>query len=106
MLSNPSSKPIVTMTIQGYIPPSKNSIKGSHWSVLHKEKTRAAHALKSLLESMDSSLMIGTTLTPKSCKTCLSELVSYMVTHGMFYKGASSLVRHTKKKKKERKLKS
>lgn len=91
------------LVLKGYLPPSQNSLKGSHWSALYHEKQRAAHALRLCLQSTLSDPQIGTTPTQRSCKTCLSMLESYMMTVGAFSKAGSSRQRRTTERKKGRK---
>jgi len=103
---------IVRITLWGYLPPTRNQLKGTHWSVLHREKARAAHALRNALESETSYFEytandqpIGMDTTLRSSKIVLSRLASWMTTHGMFSKGKSSHARHTRRVKSELKSK-
>jgi len=99
----------VRIYIPGYVPTTRNQLKGVHWSAEYREKKRAAHALKSALESDFSFTAldqpIGTTIPRNNCKIALSRLVSWMQTTGIDSAGKSSLTRFTRKKKKQRSLK-
>ena len=97
----PANPSFDRMTLKGYVPTTRNALKGSHWSVLFREKKRAAHALLSALRSLADAPVTGTTTTSKSFKTHLSMLESWMATSGMFSKAASDPKRHTRRTKKE-----
>lgn len=102
--------------LRGYVPPTRNQMKGSHWSVAHKERRRAAICLletlrlaaaqESLSESAAGAPLIGTATPSKSFKTCSSTLASWMMTHGMSFTAPSSQKRFTRKRKKGQALKS
>jgi hypothetical protein len=89
------------LTLHGYIPPSNNEVLGKHWIRRIHEKQRAAHALRSCLQSMLSEFPTMTTPTAKSLKTCLCDLESYMATIGAFSKAGSSRQRLTRKTRKK-----
>lgn len=98
------------LVLWGYVPTTRNALKGVHWSVLYHEKIRAGLNLLSALESGSPSTLFGpptgTDTTSRNSKTCSSTLRSYLQTSGAFSKGKSSLKRHTRKKSKGPKLKS
>ena len=97
---------MLTLEIPGYVPPSQNALRGRHWSVLAKEKRRAALALRDAFwfvsEFSQFDRWIGTITASKTFKTSCASLVTYLQTTGMYLKEASSLKRHTLKRKKKR----
>lgn len=102
-----SSSPI-RIVIHNFVPPSKNSLKGCHWSKLVRLKNQSYVALRNALklhsESIPSDLATGTTTTQNIFKTHLSNLESYMVTHGMSFEEKSLPKRQARRIKKEWKL--
>src|SRR6266540_1946501 len=86
----------ITIHLKGYLPLSQNALKGKHWSMLHREKRRAAlalhRALRSDLSCTVAGPLIGTTWQSESNprKTFLSRLELYLMTTGKFFKGRSS----------------
>lgn len=99
------------LVVKGYVPPSQNALRGVHWTVLYREKQRAAMALhkailsvlESSIESMPCDPLIGT-ITPSShYRTIFARANYYLTITGGSLKGKSSPVRHTKKARKERK---
>lgn len=103
-MSKPITESVVLkLVLNGYLPLSKNHVRRLHWTGLVQEKIRTAHHLKLCLESMPPDQMIGTTLGPKSVRTCLSQLESYMMTNGMFSVAKSSLARPKQSPKKKQK---
>lgn len=101
-----SSGATLTIELPGYLPSLHNQIRGCHWTVLRKEKMRAAvalrNALRSLSESSPSAPAIGTTLSPSLSKTCLLKLDSSPAMLGINFTAASSLKRYIVKRKKKR----
>jgi hypothetical protein len=87
--------------LNGYLPATRNRLKGSHWSALHREKLRALAALESSLGYSQDDPAIGTDTPSRSYKTALFTLVSWRVTNGIDLRGASSLKRFTRSPKKE-----
>ncbi len=80
----------ITIHLQGYLPPSHNRIMGEHWSVLNREKRRAALALRRALQS-DSSFAVedlatGTIFAPSSFRTRLSERDFFQMIIGECFK--------------------
>lgn len=100
MPQTPSSTATV-IVLKGYVPATRNALKGTHWSVLFNERKRAAVALRSALQSMPSDLPIGTDGTSKNCKTALFTLASWMAMTGICWKGTSLPKRFTRSPKKE-----
>jgi len=106
----PSSNSMLSLWLPRHIPPTRNQLKGAHWSVYHQEMVRAADAIEGMLRieavlQSDSSyvadgLRTGTDTTSRNFKTCLSMLVSYRQTHGIYSKGESPPKRFTRRKKK------
>lgn len=97
--SHERPKPLFKLILKGYVPPSQNSLRGCHWSVLHREKLRAGLALRSALTSIPDDPSIGITPSLSKFKTYLSYLESFLMTHTTFSKAASSLTRHTTRRK-------
>lgn len=97
----------VKLVVIGYVPPSQNAIRGCHWSVLHREKRRAAICLKFAIESRlrftVSDPSTGTTTDLKTFKIALSKLDCYLEMIGAFLKGESCLTRPLPKRKSEQK---
>lgn len=93
----------VVLVLRHYLPPTRNQLKGTHWSVLHRERNRAAIALKFTLESMPSDQQIGMGIISRSCKMCLDTLAFWMAIHGMYCAEESLPKRFTRKQKKEQK---
>lgn len=104
-----STNASVKLVLMGYVPPSQNALRGCHWSVLRKEKIRAAlylrSALRSCLSSMPFGHSIGITTDSKTFRTAVLSVDSYLQTLGAALKEPSSLVRHTRKKTSAPKLK-
>lgn len=102
---------VLRLELRGYVPLTRNQLRGTHWSVLHTEKKRAAsHLLDALhieagrelcFESLASAPQTGMGTTLKSFKTFLSTLESWLEMNGTNWKAASSLKRFTKKRKKK-----
>lgn len=99
-------KVLFELTLPLYQPTSQNSVRCAHWSDLHREKRRALFALRSVLESFPEDHLIGTTGGPKTCKTLLSSLDSYLQTIGARLGDGSNLTRLTRKPRKGRKSQS
>lgn len=104
--ADPSSGKI-QIVLKGYVPLTRNQLKGAHWSVETHEKKRAATALELALGSALMSLAIGqrTQMDGASSRlsTALSKLRSWMVTTGTYLKSGESVQkRFTRRKKKER----
>lgn len=107
----PTNGSVLRLEVRGYVPLTRNQLKGTHWSVLHKEKTRAClHLLESLrIESVRESVSecsalahaIGTTTASRKFRTAFSRLDSWIRMTGTNYREASSLKRFTQKRKKE-----
>lgn len=99
----------IVLEIPGYVPPSKNSLRGSHWSVLYQEKRRAATSLRNALASNIRSLQYGlqttTTLGLNALQTALLRLDGYAATIGGYCTAAALAKRHTTKRKKKPSLK-
>lgn len=99
----------VRLVIRGYVPRSQNRLRGCHWSVLHREKRRAAIALRNALATEYNSLCTpydpstGTTTGSKTFRTALSKLDSYLATIGEFSTALSSLEKQVPEPRKERK---
>ena len=98
--------PKITLHLSGYLPPSQNQILGRHWSVIHREKKRAAMALRNALRSLSSSdaksQETGTTIRLSNfCKIALLTLESCPRTLGILFKAKSSPRNVPTSKKKE-----
>lgn len=97
--------------LPGYVPPSQNALKGSHWSEEYQQKKRAYHALYSTVAIATGSistsgpcnLVIGTTTELNTCKTGLSNLGFYLGTLSNYSKGLSPRIRQIVSKMKEQK---
>lgn len=94
------------LTLHGYIPISRNSLKGAHWGTEFREKKRAfiylRRAIASLSPATPVTLWTGTT-TPElsNAKTLLCRLDSYPATHGTSWKALSFPGKHTTNKTNE-----
>lgn len=102
----------INVVIPGYVPPTRNAIRGMHWSVESREKKRAMLALhEALVEGLASGLLstlsnpqIGMDTQLNKFKTALFKSASCLRTIGKFSNAtASGLKRHTRKRKNARK---
>lgn len=100
-----ATPPSIQIVLVGYLPLTRNQLKGTHWSVLAREKRRAAWALRDALESGLLSTQgdppTGTDGMLRNSKTCLSRLGFWMAISGIFWKGRSGLKRFTRRAKKK-----
>lgn len=85
----------IQILLPGYLPPSRNRLKGAHWSRLHREKLRAAAALKSAFMCSLANPAIGTDTMLRSCRIWLSTLESYLMTTGKHSGEKSSRTKST-----------
>lgn len=99
-----SSEETLILFLPGYIPATRNQLKGAHWSAEMREKARAAWHLRAAIESIlryvPEGQPIGMGTRSNSYKTALSALVSWMTTNGITSKAPSRLKRFQRKWKK------
>jgi hypothetical protein len=98
-----SEKQAIKLVLLGYLPASRNALKGCHWSIEHREKQRAAVALmrciRSRLSSFPDGPSIGTITASSRSKINLSLLDSYAAMIGALFAGKSVPLRFTRKRK-------
>ncbi len=89
MQEQDSSKPTLTITLPGYVPCTRNQLKGCHWTMLYKEKKRAGmallNALKLSLLSIQCDPPIGMPTVSRSCRIFVSMLESYRGMDGKLF---------------------
>src|SRR5258705_60989 len=95
----------LTIVLAGYVPVSRNMLKGTHWSVLYQEKKRAAWNLWLALKSCSpSTLFDHVTMMDsisKNSRTCSSKLGYFMETHGIYSMGKFVPERPKRRRKKK-----
>src|SRR4029079_5028325 len=95
------------LTLQGYIPATRNQLKGVHWSIYKKEMMRAAFALQDgLVSALPFSPLdpqMQTVGTSRNLLTALSKLRCWMGTRGINWQSLSRAKRFTRPRRKGRK---